>query len=44
MLFVAGMRQTELAPVAGVASGTANCGPLIAIRSVADIVDFDFLI
>jgi hypothetical protein len=41
---VAGMRQTgRLAPVAGVASGTANCGPLIAIRSVADIVDFDFL-
>ncbi|PZC51764.1 MULTISPECIES: diacylglycerol kinase family protein [unclassified Mesotoga] len=41
---VAGMRQTgRLAPVAGVALGTANCGPLIAFRSVTDILDFDFL-
>jgi len=41
---VAGMRQIgRLAPVAGVALGTANCGPLIAIRSVADILNFDFL-
>jgi len=41
---VAGMRQAgRLSPVVGVALGTANCGPFIVLRSVSDILDFDFL-
>ncbi|HDP76634.1 MAG TPA: hypothetical protein ENN47_00315 [Mesotoga infera] len=41
---VAGMRMIgRLAPVAGLALGTANCGPFIVLRSVSDIFEFDFL-
>lgn len=41
---VAGMRMIgRLAPVVGVALGTANCGPFIVLRSVSDIFEFDFL-
>lgn len=38
-----GMKQEgKLIPLAGVATGTACCGPFIAFRSVEDLINFDF--
>ena len=40
---ILGMREeNELVPLAGVATGTACCGPFIAFRTVDDIMNHDF--
>lgn len=40
---ILGMREeNELVPLAGVATGTACCGPFIAFRTIDDIMNHDF--
>lgn len=35
-------KENKLIPLAGVATGTACCGPFIIFRSVEDLINFDF--
>lgn len=40
---ILGMKEeNRLIPLAGVATGTACCGPFITFRSVEDLINFDF--
>lgn len=40
---ILGMKEeNKLIPLAGVATGTACCGPFITFRSVRDLINFDF--
>jgi len=40
---IVGMKEeNKLIPLAGVATGTACCGPFITFRSVEDLINFDF--